>query len=74
VPKSSGAQHPDERLVDVGRELVEHEMPEKVSVNPTGRFGARETEPGWSAGVGRVEDELMRISLQGDDARALTRT
>jgi hypothetical protein len=35
-----------------------------VSVNPAGRFGAPETEPGPS-GVGRwVEDELMRISFQ----------
>jgi hypothetical protein len=32
-------------------------------VNPSGRFGAPETEPGPS-GVGRsVEGELMRISL-----------
>src|SRR5215216_2253713 len=34
-----------------------------VSVNPSGRFGAPETEPGPS-GVGRwVEDELIRISF-----------
>jgi hypothetical protein len=34
-----------------------------VSVNPAGRFGAPETEPGPS-GVGRrAEEELMRISF-----------
>ena len=34
-----------------------------VSVNPAGRFGAPETEPGPS-GVGRwVDDKLMRISF-----------
>jgi hypothetical protein len=34
-----------------------------VSVNPSGRFGAPETERGPS-GVGRwAEDELMRISF-----------
>src|SRR5215470_360677 len=33
----------------------------KVSVNPAGRFGAPETEPGPSGMGGPVDDELMRV-------------
>jgi hypothetical protein len=35
-----------------------------VSVNPAGRFGAPETEPGSSGVDGGAENELMRISFQ----------
>jgi hypothetical protein len=34
-----------------------------VSVNPAGRFGAPETEPGPSGVDSGAEDELMRISF-----------
>jgi hypothetical protein len=38
----------------------------KMSVNPAGRFGAPETEPG-PCGVGKVvEEELMTISIRND--------
>jgi hypothetical protein len=35
-----------------------------VSVNPAGRFGAPETEPGPSGVDSGVDDELMRISFR----------
>jgi hypothetical protein len=34
-----------------------------VSVNPAGRFGAPETEPGPSGVGSPVEDELMTLSF-----------
>ena len=41
-----------------------------VSVNPAGRFGAPETEPG-PCGTGSGADELMRISFQGPDGQVV---
>src|SRR5207344_1079300 len=37
-----------------------------VPVNPSGRFGAPETEPGPSGAGRRVSDELTRIPLSHD--------